>query len=159
MIAGTTSGDEQAGVAFPAAADGRRSTSALGQAVVADALRRVDPDAAQAASREANWRAGYLGQVAVAMFTVPHEQPVNAELFKGRNNVIDDHVFKKLLVVPERLRPLLKRCLEKDARRRLRDIGDFELLLEQRPYLNLQQFPPLRGRRLRARSPVIETGP
>jgi len=61
VIAGTTSGDEQAGVAFPAAADGRRSTSALGQAVVADALRRVDQDGAQAASREANWRAGYLG--------------------------------------------------------------------------------------------------
>jgi len=53
-------GGEQAGVAFPAAADGRRSTSALGRAVVADALRRVDPDGASAASREANWRAGYL---------------------------------------------------------------------------------------------------
>jgi hypothetical protein len=53
-------GGEQAGVAFPAAADGRRSTSALGRAVVADALRRVDPDAAGAAGREANWRVGYL---------------------------------------------------------------------------------------------------
>jgi len=61
VSAGTTSGDEQAGVAFPATADGHRSTSALGQAVVADALRRVDPDGAQAASREANWRSGYLG--------------------------------------------------------------------------------------------------
>ena len=37
------SGDEAAGVVFPASADGRRSTSALGQAVVADALGRVDP--------------------------------------------------------------------------------------------------------------------
>src|SRR5258707_39267 len=53
-------GGEQAGVAFPAAADGRRSTSALGRAVVADALRRVDPGGADAAGREANWRAGYL---------------------------------------------------------------------------------------------------
>ena len=61
MIAGTTGGGEQAGVTFPAAADGRRSTSALGRAVVADALRRVDPDGAQAASQEANWRGGYLG--------------------------------------------------------------------------------------------------
>ena len=51
---------ERPGVAFPAAADGRRSTSALGRAVVADALRRVDPDGALAASREANWRSGYL---------------------------------------------------------------------------------------------------
>ena len=54
------SGGEQTGVAFPAAADGRRSTSALGRAVVADALRRVDPGGADAAGREANWRAGYL---------------------------------------------------------------------------------------------------
>jgi hypothetical protein len=54
------SGDEQPGVAFPVAADGRRSTSALGQAVVADALSRVDQAGALAASRESNWRAGYL---------------------------------------------------------------------------------------------------
>jgi hypothetical protein len=54
-----TSG-EAAGVAFPVAADGRRSTSALGRSVVADALRGVDPAAALTAEREANWRAGYL---------------------------------------------------------------------------------------------------
>ena len=47
-------------MAFPASADGRRSTSALGQAVVADALARVDPAGALDASRETNWRAGYL---------------------------------------------------------------------------------------------------
>ena len=47
-------------MAFPVSADGRRSTSALGQAVVADALSRVDPAGARAASREDNWRAGYL---------------------------------------------------------------------------------------------------
>jgi hypothetical protein len=54
------SGDEQPGVAFPVGADGRRSTSALGQAVVADALDRVDQAGALAARREPNWRAGYL---------------------------------------------------------------------------------------------------
>jgi hypothetical protein len=54
------SGDEPAGVAFPAAADGRRSTSALGRAVVADALGQVDPAGALDAGREANWRSGYL---------------------------------------------------------------------------------------------------
>src|SRR5260370_26448406 len=48
-----------AGVAFPVSADGRRSTSALGRAVVADALGRVDPAGALSASREANWRTGY----------------------------------------------------------------------------------------------------
>jgi len=55
-----TSGGEAAGLAFPESADGHRSTSALGRAVVADALSPVDPAAARAAEREANWRAGYL---------------------------------------------------------------------------------------------------
>ena len=54
------SGDEAAGVAFPASEGGRRSTSVLGQAVVADALARVDPAGALDARRETNWRAGYL---------------------------------------------------------------------------------------------------
>ncbi len=44
---------------FPVSADGRRSTSALGRAVVADALARADPAGAQDAEREANWRTGY----------------------------------------------------------------------------------------------------
>jgi hypothetical protein len=48
------------GVVFPAGPDGRRSTAALGRAVVADALRPVDPAGAGAAERETNWRAGYL---------------------------------------------------------------------------------------------------
>ena len=53
--------DEQlAGVVFPASADGRRSTSALGRAVVADALRQVDPAGALGAGHETNWRSGYL---------------------------------------------------------------------------------------------------
>lgn len=54
------SGPEKAGVDFPVSADGRRSTSALGRAVVADALARTDPPGALGASRESNWRAGYL---------------------------------------------------------------------------------------------------
>ena len=47
-------------MAFPLAADGRRSTSALARAVVADALARTDPAGALAAGRETNWRTGYL---------------------------------------------------------------------------------------------------
>jgi hypothetical protein len=54
------SSDEPAGVAFPAAPDGRRSTSAVGRAVVADALRRVDKAGALDAEREANWRTDYV---------------------------------------------------------------------------------------------------
>ncbi len=48
------------GVVFPAGPDGRRSTAAVGRAVVADALRAVDPPGARAAEQETNWRAGYL---------------------------------------------------------------------------------------------------
>jgi hypothetical protein len=47
-------------VVFPRSADGRRSTSALGRAVAADALRPVDPGGARGAEQEANWRSGYL---------------------------------------------------------------------------------------------------
>jgi hypothetical protein len=48
------------GVVFPLSPDGRRSTSALGRAVVAAALRRVDPAGALGAEQETNWRSGYL---------------------------------------------------------------------------------------------------
>lgn len=54
------SGDEPAGVVFPSSADGRRSTSAVGSAVVADALRHADPAGALDAEQDTNWRAGYL---------------------------------------------------------------------------------------------------
>ena len=53
------SGAEPAGVAFPVSADGLRSSMALGQAVVADALRQVDPAGALVAERVTNWRTGY----------------------------------------------------------------------------------------------------
>ena len=59
-MADSTHGDQSPrGVVFPQV-DGSRSTSALGRAVVADALRAVDPVGAQAAERETNWRHGYL---------------------------------------------------------------------------------------------------
>ncbi len=45
---------------FPRAADGRRSTGAVGRQVVADALRGVDPAGARAAEQETSWRTGYL---------------------------------------------------------------------------------------------------
>lgn len=53
-------GEAAEGVAFPLSADGRRSTSALGRAVVADALRPVEPPGAAGAEQEPNWRSGYL---------------------------------------------------------------------------------------------------
>jgi hypothetical protein len=54
---------EPRGVLFPAGPDGRRSTAAVGRAVVADALRPVDPTGARAAEQETNWRTGYLAHV------------------------------------------------------------------------------------------------
>ena len=53
-------GDDISGVVFPASEDGRRSTSAVGKTVVADALRPVDPAGALGAERDTNWRTGYL---------------------------------------------------------------------------------------------------
>jgi hypothetical protein len=53
-------GEGTEGVVFPLSADGRRSTSALGRAVVADALRPVDAAGALGAEQETNWRSGYL---------------------------------------------------------------------------------------------------
>jgi hypothetical protein len=47
-------------IEYPADADGRRSSSAFGRAVVTDALRTADPAAAAAAEREPNWRKGYV---------------------------------------------------------------------------------------------------
>ena len=52
--------DEQYGVVFPQSAEGRRSTAAVGRAVVADALRATDPAGARSAEQETNWRSGYL---------------------------------------------------------------------------------------------------
>src|SRR3712207_920676 len=52
--------EEPSGIQFPAADDGRRSTTAVGRGVVADALRAVDPVGAGEAERETSWRSGYV---------------------------------------------------------------------------------------------------
>ncbi len=52
--------DEQQGLVFPADDDGRRSTSSVGRAVVADALREADPTGARAAEQTTSWRTDYL---------------------------------------------------------------------------------------------------
>jgi hypothetical protein len=54
---------EARGVVFPTGPDGRRSTAAVGRAVIADALRPVDAPGALAAQQETNWRSGYLAHV------------------------------------------------------------------------------------------------
>jgi len=52
--------DEQRGVVFPTDEEGRRSTAAVGRAVVADALRPVDPVGARSAEQETAWRSAYV---------------------------------------------------------------------------------------------------
>ncbi len=51
---------QPAEVLFPTTSDGTRSTSAFGRAVLADALRPVDPAAADAVAAERDWRRGYV---------------------------------------------------------------------------------------------------
>lgn len=53
-------GDEHDGVVFPQTADGRRSSTDTGRAILADALRVVNADAAAACERERNWRKRYI---------------------------------------------------------------------------------------------------
>ncbi len=53
--------EEQQGVVFPRSDDGRRSTTAVGRAVLADALAAVDPGSARRAAQATNWRTDYLG--------------------------------------------------------------------------------------------------
>jgi hypothetical protein len=45
---------------------------------------------------ETSVRATFMGQVAVAVVTAPHDQPVKAEWYAQKHSFIDDHVFKKL---------------------------------------------------------------
>ena len=51
---------DSSGVVFPPTANGSGLTSSLGRAVVADALRAVDPVGARAAESETDWRRAYL---------------------------------------------------------------------------------------------------
>ena len=51
----------------------------------------------------------------------------------------DEPKFDK---VPVRFRPLLKRCLEKDPKKRLRDIGDAMALLETEPIATIHEKSP-----------------
>jgi hypothetical protein len=54
------SSEQEIGIVFPRGADGRRSTTATGREVVADALRQVDPVGSRNAAQDTNWRTGYL---------------------------------------------------------------------------------------------------
>jgi Tol biopolymer transport system component len=71
-----------------------------------------------------------------AFGVVLYELITGKQLFKGEDltetlaSVVKEQ--PDLSAVPARVRPLLQRCLEKDPKRRLRDIGDAWLLLDER---------------------------
>lgn len=58
----------------------------------------VDPAGRLRVRREGETavRASFLGQVAVALVTVPYARPVRAEVYARRHNLIDEHVLAKL---------------------------------------------------------------
>jgi hypothetical protein len=57
---------QQTGVVFPRGDDGRRSTTATGRHVWADAVRDVDADLATRIGAERDWRSGYVPRVVEA---------------------------------------------------------------------------------------------
>ena len=57
--------------------------------------------------------------------------------------------------IPPSVQPLLRRCLERDPRQRLRDIGDFRFLIEQRPAIDESADAPGRWRVLALSSVVV----
>jgi hypothetical protein len=68
---------DESGVAFPRNDDGRRSATATGRAVWADAVREVDPDLAGRIDAERDWRRGYVTQV-VAVTAAATRTPATA---------------------------------------------------------------------------------
>ena len=75
-----------------------------------------------------------------AFGVVLYEMLAGVQLFKGETTT---DVLSAVMTqeidwgqVPERTRPLLRRCLERDPKKRLRDIGDMDALLEASPELS-----------------------
>ncbi len=91
-----------------------------------------------------------------AFGVVLHEMITGRQLFPGETvtdvlaSVVKDQ--PDLTQVPASVRVLLQRCLEKDPKRRLRDIGDLDVLLEQTPQ---SQPAPRQSRSLAALAAVL----
>jgi len=72
-----------------------------------------------------------------AFGVVLYELVTGKRLFEGEDagHTLAAVIMQKpdLSAVPARVLPLLQRCLEKDPKKRLRDIGDMELLLAEAP--------------------------
>ena len=77
-----------------------------------------------------------------AFGVVLYELLTGKHLFKGETNTLAAVLTREpdWNAVPPRASRLLRRCLERDPRKRLRDIGDFGMLLEEGP----ETVPPAR---------------
>lgn len=129
------------GISFATQPDGRRSTTAVGREVVADALRAVDPVGARSAEQETAWRSRYLlhfRRLVEAGLATPEAWCAIAEAGL-------DAVHRRMVVAdePGEDRPLTT-LLEAPAARRL---GTAEVAGEGEPEREL--VLPYRGRRLR----------
>jgi len=107
-----------------------RSAGATNAGVILGTAAYMSPE--QARGRAVDKRADIW-----AFAVVLYEMLTGKQLFKGEDLTETLAAVVKeqppLDDVPPRLRPLLKRCLEKDPSRRLRDISGFKLLLEESP--------------------------
>ena len=81
-----------------------------------------------------------------AFGVVLYEMVTGKKLFRGEDltETLAAVVMKEpdLSAAPRELRPLLKRCLEKDPRKRLRDVGDFLYLIDE-PSSPVRESPRL----------------
>jgi len=80
---------------------------------------------------------------------VLYELLTGKRLFEGEDagHTLAAVIMQKpdLSAAPAQVLPLLQRCLEKDPRKRLRDIGDVELLLAGAPAASATQMPRIGG--------------
>jgi len=85
------------GIAFPAQPDGGRSTTSTGRAIVADALRGVDPVGSRAAEQETAWRSRYL----LHMRRLVEAGLIDAEAWRSIAAAGLDSVHERMRVVTE----------------------------------------------------------
>lgn len=133
--------DSSAGVVVPAGPDGRRSTTALGRAVVAAALRPVDPAGADAASAEQDWRTAYPAHF---RRLVQAGLPTRADWLRIAGSGLDTVYGRLRLVGPDGTEAPLSAALTAPACRELRTD---EVVGTAEPEREL--VLPWRGQRLR----------
>lgn len=127
------------GFAFPEGASGRRSTSATGRAVFADAVRGVDPRLAARIEHTDDWRAGYVEPVReIVVRAAGSHDTALAIAAEGLASVHRRFAFER------EGRPLAVA----EAMDRFREPGFASVLVEGRQLPERELSLPYRGRRL-----------